>query len=78
MVEILTFDVSAVNAINTLEKIKKEPGMTSTQIMAKFTKWERDEIYPPLTPLNVPLMLGELAQVGYIKLRQGKAYPKEA
>jgi uncharacterized repeat protein (TIGR04076 family) len=61
--------------MNILEKIKKEPGMTSRQIMAGFTKWEREEIYPPLNLLNVPLMLDELAQVGYIELRNGKAYP---
>jgi hypothetical protein len=29
-----------------------------------------------LTPTNVPLMLDELAEVNYIGIKNGKAYPK--
>jgi uncharacterized repeat protein (TIGR04076 family) len=61
--------------INILEKIKKEPGLSPEEIMARFTQWEREEIYPPLSPLNLSLMLNELATVSYIELREGKAYP---
>ena len=62
--------------MSILEKIKNEPGMTSDEILNKFTQWEREEIYPPLYPLNVSLMLDELATVDYIELRNGKAFPK--
>jgi hypothetical protein len=62
--------------MNILEKIKSDPGMTVSEILNKFTKWEREEIYPPLYELNVSLMLDEMAVVNYIELRDGKAYPK--
>jgi hypothetical protein len=63
--------------MNILEKVKKQPGITAKQLLASYSKKEREEIYPPLTLMNVPLILDELAQVGYIELRKGKAYPGE-
>jgi uncharacterized repeat protein (TIGR04076 family) len=62
--------------MNILEKIKGQPGLTADEILNKFSDWEREEIYPPLHPINVRLMLDELATVDYIELRDGKAYPK--
>ncbi len=62
--------------MSILEKIKKEPGMTVEEILNKFSKWEREEIYPPIYPLNVTLMLNEMATVNYIELKEGRAYPK--
>jgi hypothetical protein len=62
--------------MSILEKIKEEPGMTIDEILSKFTRWEKEEIYPPIYPVNVSLMLGELAAVDYIELRHGRAYPK--
>lgn len=62
--------------MSILEKIKEKPGITVDEILDKFTDFERDEIYPPLYPVNVQLMLDELAEVNYIELRDGKAYPK--
>ena len=62
--------------MSILEKIKSEPGLTADEMLNKFSEWERNEIYPPLTPLNVRLMLDELAEVDYIELRDEKAYPK--
>lgn len=64
--------------MDILGKIKNEPGMTAEEILKKFTDWEREEIYPPLAPVNVRLMLDELAEVDYIELRDGKAYPKRS
>jgi hypothetical protein len=58
-----------------MKKIKSNPGITVNEILEKFTDFERDEIYPPLYPVNVQLMLDELGEVGYIELRDGKAYP---
>ena len=63
-------------AMNVLEKIKEEPGLTVDDILNKYTQWEREEIYPPLHPLYVSLVLDEMAVVDYIELRDGKAYPK--
>jgi uncharacterized repeat protein (TIGR04076 family) len=62
--------------INILEKIKNEPGITVDEILKNFSQWEREEIYPPLTHINVSLMLDELAEVDYIEIKEGKAYPK--
>jgi hypothetical protein len=62
--------------MNILEKIKNEPGMTPEEILDKFTKWEREELYPPIYSVNLSLMLGELATVDYIEMRDGRAYPK--
>jgi len=61
--------------MSILEKVKEKPGITVEEILAKFTDFERDEIYPPLYPVNVQLMLEELAEVNYVELRDGKAYP---
>ena len=60
--------------MSILEKVKKNPGMTVQQILKKFTAFERDEIHPPLYDVIVKLMLEEMAEVGYVELRNGKAY----
>jgi uncharacterized repeat protein (TIGR04076 family) len=61
--------------LSVLEKVIKNPGATVAEILEKFTDFERDEIYPPLYEVNVQLMLDELEEVGYVELREGKAYP---
>lgn len=61
--------------MSILDKVKEKPGITVEEILAKFTDFERDEIHPPLYDVIVQLMLDELAEVGYIELRDGKAYP---
>lgn len=61
--------------ISILERIKEKPGMTVDEILALYPDFEREEIYPPLNPVNVQLMLDELTEVGYVELREGKAYP---
>jgi len=63
--------------MSLLEKIKDEPGIQTEMIIKRFTDWERDEIFPPLTPVMVELMLSELSETGYIRIDQGKAYPLE-
>lgn len=62
-------------AMDILDKIRKEPGMTVQEILDKYTQWEREEIYPPLHPLYVSLVLDEMALVGYLEMRDGRAYP---
>lgn len=61
--------------ISILEKIKQKPGMTIDEILASYPDFEREEIHPPLNPVLVQLMLDELAEVGYVELKEGKAYP---
>jgi len=63
--------------ISIYEKIKSHPGITVAEILEKFTDFEKDDVYPPLYEVNVQLMLDELAEVNYIELRDGKAYPKK-
>ena len=64
--------------MSILEKIKNEPGIQTDMIINRFSDWERDEIFPPLTHAVVDLMLDELAETGYIKIREGKAYHQES
>jgi uncharacterized repeat protein (TIGR04076 family) len=61
--------------MNILEKIKNEPGIQTDMIIKHFTDCERDEIFPPLTPVVMDLMLNELTETGYINIVERKAYP---
>jgi hypothetical protein len=61
--------------IDILEKVKESPGMSVEEILGKYPDFEREEIHPPLNPVLVQLMLDELAEVGYVELREGRAYP---
>ena len=63
-------------AMNILEKVKEQPGMTIDEILEKYTEFEREEVYPPIYHLNASLMLDEMAVVGYVDIVDGKAYPK--
>ncbi len=58
-----------------LDKVIGKPGMTTHEVLNAFTGWERENIYPRLYEVNTQLMLEELAQVGYVELRDGRAYP---
>lgn len=64
--------------MSILEKIKTEPGLNSAEVLESFAKWEIEDIYPPLGPVNVELMMAELEGAGYIELLDGKAYPKSS
>jgi hypothetical protein len=61
--------------ISIFDKIKSRPGITVDEILGMFSDFERDNIYPPLYAVNVRLMLDELEEVGYVELKDGKAYP---
>lgn len=50
--------------------------MMVDEILNKFTRFEREEIYHPIYQLNVSLMLDEMAIVDCIEMRDGRAYPK--
>ena len=49
--------------------------MTVMEILASYPEFEREEIHPPLNPVLVQLMLDELAEVGYVELKDSRAYP---
>ena len=61
--------------MSILDKVKSSPGITVDEILKSYTDFERDEIHPPLYEVIVQLMLEELEEVGYVELRDGKAYP---
>lgn len=63
--------------MSLLEKVRNEPGIRTDAVISRFSDWERDEIFPPLTPVLVKILLDELAEVGYIEIREGKIYPGE-
>jgi hypothetical protein len=62
--------------MSILEKVKEQPGITVKEIPGKYSKFEREEIYPPIYDLNVNLMPDEMAAVDYIEWRGNKVYPK--
>ncbi len=61
-------------ALAVLDRIEAEPGMTASEILDRFTPFERDEISPPLTTVFLEVMLNALADVNYVQVRDGKAY----
>lgn len=63
--------------MSILKKIKAQPGIGTAEILNKFSEHERNRIFPQLHPIMVDVMLEELADAGYIELRNGKAYPKQ-
>jgi uncharacterized repeat protein (TIGR04076 family) len=60
--------------IALLQKIEAEPGIKTDEVLDRFTEFERDEIGPPLTPAFLAVLLDALADMKYIKIREGKAY----
>ena len=62
-------------AIAILEKIEAEPGIKIDDIRGKFTKFELEDISPPLTPVLTQVMLEALTDMKYIDIRESRAYP---
>jgi hypothetical protein len=60
-------------AIALLEKIEMEPGIPTSEILRRFTEFEREEISPPLTPVLSEVLLEALRDMNYIDIRDGKA-----
>ena len=60
-------------AIAILEKIEAEPGIKVDDILLKFTEFESEEISPPLTPVLVDVLAEALADLDYIKIKDGRA-----
>jgi uncharacterized repeat protein (TIGR04076 family) len=60
--------------LTLLEKIEKEPGIKTDDILGKFTDFEREKISPPLTPALLGVLLDALMDMAYIEVRDGRAY----
>jgi uncharacterized repeat protein (TIGR04076 family) len=60
-------------AIAVLEKIEGEPEIETSQILERFTEFEREEISPVLTPVFLEVLLETLSDMEYIKIRDKKA-----
>jgi uncharacterized repeat protein (TIGR04076 family) len=62
-------------AISVLEKIEAEPGIKLDAVRGKFSKFELEDISPPLTPVLTQVMLEALEDMNYIEVRESRAYP---
>ncbi len=62
-------------AIAILEKIEAEPGIKLDAIRSRFTKFELEDISPPLTPVLTLVLLEALEDMNYINVRESQAYP---
>jgi uncharacterized repeat protein (TIGR04076 family) len=60
-------------SIAILEKIEAEPGIDTSEILKKFSRAEREDISPPLTPVLLQVLLEALEDMEYIKIKDGKA-----
>lgn len=61
--------------MSIMDKVKAKPGIPVNKILDEFTKWEREEIYPPLMGnAMVETLLEELELAGYAEVRGRKAY----
>jgi uncharacterized repeat protein (TIGR04076 family) len=61
--------------ISILGKIEKEPGIKVSEILNKFTKFELEQIGPPLSQQLFDIMMYALEDMKYIDIKDGKAYP---
>jgi uncharacterized repeat protein (TIGR04076 family) len=61
-------------SIAILERIEAEPGIRISEILGRFTQFEREEIAPVLTAPFVEVLLDALEDVSYIEIRDGRAY----
>jgi len=61
--------------IAVLQKIEAEPGIRIDEVPARFTQFEREEVAPVLTRPFTEVLLDALQDVGYIEVREGRAYP---
>lgn len=49
--------------------------MTLLEILSQFSQWERDENYPPITPMMAVCLLEEMAMVNSKEAREGRYDP---
>jgi uncharacterized repeat protein (TIGR04076 family) len=56
-----------------LDRVMPKPGIAVGSIIKEFTTKEIEEIYPPLSPMLVNLIVEDLELMGYLKIEDGKA-----
>jgi uncharacterized repeat protein (TIGR04076 family) len=78
LAEVGWFTPYYIREMKILEKIKAEPGLREGEILERFGEWDREEVYPPLTPLILEFLLEELVQTNYIEIVDGKVFPKKS
>ena len=59
--------------MSILNKVLPKPGIDVKKIINEFSKQERDDIYPPLSPILMQCLVEELELTGYLKIKDGKA-----
>ncbi len=57
-----------------LKKVKDQPGIYPAAIFKSFTKWERENIFPPLTQIMFDVLVEELIATGFIEMRAKKLF----
>ena len=61
--------------IAVLEKIEIEPGIEVSEIMNRFTDFEKNDISPRLTPVFMEVIMDALTDMAYVEVKDGKAFP---
>lgn len=56
-----------------LDRVLKKQGIQTDQILNEFSKEEQLEIYPPLSPIEVQVLVEELVDVGHMEIKDGEA-----
>ena len=57
-----------------LEKIEAEPGIGTSEILDRFSEFQKNSISPRLTPVLIGVLLEALEDMSYIEIKDGKAY----
>lgn len=61
-------------SVAILEKIEAEPGIKATEILSRFTEFERYDIGPVLTPVLLEVLLEALTDMKYIESHENGLY----
>ena len=51
-----------------------EPGLSADEVPGRFSRFEKEEIAPVLTPPFIRVLIEALEDVGYVDIRNGKVY----
>jgi uncharacterized repeat protein (TIGR04076 family) len=57
-----------------LSKILARPGIKIDSILNEYSKFEKEEIYPPLHKLVIHILVEELELIGYVEIKDGLAF----
>jgi uncharacterized repeat protein (TIGR04076 family) len=60
-----------------LNKVLRKPGVATDKILGEFSREENEGIYPALSPIMVQALYEELELMGYLEIKEGKAFVPE-